>query len=63
VDVYVAMLGHLVRQPRDGGSGARVLDLVDHAVPEFQEQGIPERENSTTAAACSSSSGAAGPVR
>jgi hypothetical protein len=29
VDVYVAMLGHLVRQPRDGGSGARVLDLVD----------------------------------
>jgi hypothetical protein len=54
VDVYVAMLGHLVRQPDHGGPGARVLYLVDHAVPELQETGILEEEKQTPAPASDS---------
>jgi hypothetical protein len=63
VDVYVAILGHLARQPRYGGSGARVLYLVDHAVPELQEQGIPEWEKKTPAPASRSTAEFPAPVR
>jgi hypothetical protein len=54
VDVYLAMLRHLVRQHGHGGAGARVLYLVDHAVPEFHETGIPEWEKRTPAPASDS---------
>jgi hypothetical protein len=54
VDVYLAMLRHLVRQRGHGGPGARVLYLEDHAVPELQEQGIPEWEKRTPAPASDS---------
>jgi hypothetical protein len=43
------MLAHLVRQPDHGGPGARVLYLVDHAVPELQETGALAEERRTPA--------------
>jgi hypothetical protein len=54
VDLYVTMLRHLVRQRDHGGPGARVLYLVDHAVPELQETGILEEEKQTPAPASDS---------
>ena len=54
VDVYVAMLGHLVRQPDHGGPGARVLYLVDHAVPELQDISALPEERRTPAPASDS---------
>jgi hypothetical protein len=51
VDVYVAMLRHLLGQPDHGGPGARVLYLEDHAVPELQERGMLEEEKKTPAPA------------
>ena len=51
VDVYAAMLGHLVRQRDHGVAGTEVLYLVDHAVPEFQETGMLEEEKRTPAPA------------
>jgi hypothetical protein len=63
VDVYAAMLGHLVRQDGHGVAGDEVLYLVDHAVPEFQETGIPEREKRTPAPASRSTAEFTSPVR
>jgi hypothetical protein len=63
VDVYVAMLRHLMPQRGHGGPGARVLYLEDHAVPEFHEQGIPEREKQTPAPASDSTAEFTPPVR
>ena len=63
VDVYVAMLGHLVRQRDHGDAGTEVLYLVDHAVPELQETGIPEREKQTPAPASRSTAEFPAPVR
>jgi hypothetical protein len=63
VDVYLAMLRHLVRERDHGGAGARVLYLVDHAVPEFHETGIPEWEKRTPAPASDSTARFAEPVR
>jgi hypothetical protein len=63
VDVYVAMLRHLMRQRDHGGPGARVLYLEDHAVPEFHEQGIPEREKQAPAPASDSTAEFTPPVR
>jgi hypothetical protein len=63
VDVYVAMLHHLMGQRDHGGPGARVLYLEDHAVPELQEQGIPEREKQTPAPASDSTAEFAPAVR
>jgi hypothetical protein len=63
VDVYVAMLGHLVRQRDHGVAGTEVLYLVDHAVPEFQETGIPEREKQTPAPASRSTAEFPAPLR
>jgi hypothetical protein len=63
VDVYAAMLGHLVRQADHGGPGAEVLYLVDHAVPEFHETGIPEAERKTPAPASDSTAEFTAPVR
>jgi hypothetical protein len=63
VDVYAAMLGHLVRQDGHGVAGDEVLYLVDHAVPEFQETGIPEREKRTPAPASRSTAEFTPPVR
>jgi hypothetical protein len=63
VDVYVAMLRHLIRQRGHGGPGARVLYLEDHAVPELHEQGIPEREKQTPAPASDSTAEFTPPVR
>ena len=64
VDVYVTMLGHLLRErartrPADAPGAAptatgEALYLVDHAVPELQETGIPEREKQTPAPASTS---------
>ncbi|HYN17772.1 MAG TPA: hypothetical protein VEY96_06790 [Actinomycetes bacterium] len=54
VDVYAAMLGHLVRQRDHGVAGAEVLYLVDHAVPEFHPSGVPEWEKQTPAPASTS---------
>ena len=54
VDVYAAALSHLVASGRHGGRDARVLYLVDHAVPEFHETGIPEWEQRTPAPASES---------
>jgi hypothetical protein len=62
VDIYVAMLRHLMRQRGHGGPGA-VLYLEDHAVPEFHEQGIPEREKQTPAPASDSTAEFTPPVR
>jgi hypothetical protein len=63
VDVYATMLGHLVRQDGHGVAGDEVLYLVDHAVPEFQETGIPEREKRTPAPASRSTAEFTPPVR
>jgi hypothetical protein len=63
VDVYVAMLGHLVRQRGHGVAGTEVLYLVDHAVPEFQETGIPEHEKRTPAPASRSTAEFPAPLR
>jgi hypothetical protein len=54
VDVYAAMLGHLVRQGNHDVTGDEILYLVDHAVPEFHETGIPEWEKKTPAPASTS---------
>jgi hypothetical protein len=54
VDVYAATLRHLVASGRHGDPGAQVLYLTDHAVPEFQETGIPEWEKQTPAPASDS---------
>jgi len=63
VDVYAAMLGHLVRERDHGGAGAEVLYLVDHAVPEFHPTGVPEWEKRTPAPASGSNAEFAPPVR
>jgi hypothetical protein len=63
VDVYAAMLGHLVRQRDHRVDGTGMLYLVDHAVPEFQETGIPEREKQTPAPASRSTAEFTAPVR
>jgi hypothetical protein len=63
VDVYAAMLGHLAGQRDHGVAGAEVLYLVDHAVPELQETGIPEREKQTPAPASRSTAELAAAVR
>jgi hypothetical protein len=63
VDVYAAVLGHLVRQRDHGGADAEVLYLVDHAVPELHESGIPEWEKRTPAPASGSTAELAQPVR
>jgi hypothetical protein len=63
VDVYLAMLGHLVRQRGHSVAGTEVLYLVDHAVPEFQETGIPEREKQTPAPASRSTAEFTAPLR
>jgi hypothetical protein len=63
VDVYVAMLGHLVRQRGHAVAGTEVLYLVDHAVPEFQEAGIPEHEKRTPAPASRSTAEFPAPLR
>jgi hypothetical protein len=54
VDVYAATLRHLLASGRHGEPGAQVLYLTDHAVPEFQETGIPEWEKRTPAPASDS---------
>jgi hypothetical protein len=54
VDVYAAMLRHLVSQPRDGNGNLEVLYLVDHAVPELHPTGVPEWEKRTPAPASTS---------
>jgi hypothetical protein len=63
VDVYVAMLGHLVRQPDHGGPHAPVLYLVDHAVPELKETGALPEERRTPAPASGSTAEFAPAVR
>jgi hypothetical protein len=63
VDVYAAVLGHLVRQRDHATPGAEVLYLVDHAVPELQETGIPEHEKQTPAPASDSTASFSAPVR
>jgi hypothetical protein len=52
VDVYAAMLRHLVSELRDGS--LEVLYLVDHAVPELHPSGVPEWEKRTPAPASTS---------
>jgi hypothetical protein len=63
VDVYAAMLRHLVSQPRDGNRNLKVLYLVDHAVPEFHPTGVPEWEKRTPAPASTSTAEFAPAVR
>jgi hypothetical protein len=63
VDVYVTVLRHLLDEHGHGRPGAEVLYLVDHAVPEFHETGIPEREKRTPAPASDSTAEFARPVR
>jgi hypothetical protein len=63
VDVHAAMLGHLVRQRDHHVDTTEVLYLVDHAVPEFQETGILEREKQTPAPASRSTAEFPAPLR
>jgi hypothetical protein len=63
VDVYVTLLRHLLGERGHGRPGAEVLYLVDHAVPEFHETGVPEREKRTPAPASDSTAEFARPVR
>jgi hypothetical protein len=63
VDVYAAMLGHLVRERDHAVAGTGVLYLVDHAVPELQETGILESEKRTPAPASDSTARFTTPVR
>jgi hypothetical protein len=62
VDVYAAMLGHLVDQRDHHVDGSEVLYLVDHAVPEDQG-GFTEREKQTPAPASSSTAEFSDPLR
>jgi hypothetical protein len=63
VDVYVAMLRHLVRERDHAVTGDETLYLVDNAVPEFHETGIPEREKQTPAPASRSTAEFPGSLR
>lgn len=63
MDVYLAMLGHLVRERAHGVAGTEVLYLADHAVPELQETGIPEHEKRTPAPASRSTAEFPAPLR
>ena len=60
---FLAFLRHLVRQRDHGGPGARVLYLVDHAVPELQETGALAEERRTPAPASGSTAEFPGAVR
>jgi hypothetical protein len=63
VDVYAAMLRHLVGRRGPGGPGARVLYLEDHAVPELRERDIPESGKQTPTPASDSTAEFAPAVR
>jgi hypothetical protein len=54
VDVYAAMLAHLAQRRERERGAAKVLYLVDHAVPEFHPSGVPEWEKRTPAPASTS---------
>jgi hypothetical protein len=62
VDVYVAMLGHLVGQRDHRVDGTGVLYLIDHAVPEDQG-GFTEQEKQTPAPASRSTGEFPTPLR
>jgi hypothetical protein len=62
VDVYVAMLGHMVGQRDHRVDGTGVLYLVDHAVPEDQG-GFTEQEKQTPAPASRSTAEFPTPLR
>jgi hypothetical protein len=62
VDVYAAMLGHLVGQRDHAVAGTGVLYLVDHAVPQDQ-RGLTEREKQTPAPASRSTAEFPAPLR